>query len=255
MPSATQNIVMSDSQEIAVVTGGARGIGLATVRRLAQDGFRVHAIDRSRERLEQSVNALRSEGLQVSGTAIDVTDEHAVASVFEALPRVDAVVAAAGIFTIAPVDKMTVEEFRQVLDVNLTGVFLTIREAVRRMQPGGRIVAVSSRSVLGDLSLAHYIASKAGIVGLVRAVAVEMRSRLIAVNAVAPGFTDTELVRELGEERIAAMSAREPRGRPADPSEIAHAIAFLVSPQTQFITGQTLFVDGGKSLGGFAAAV
>jgi 3-oxoacyl-[acyl-carrier protein] reductase len=238
---------MSGNQEIAVVTGGARGIGLATVRRLAQDGFCVHAVDRSRERLEQSVSALRSEGLQVSGTAIDVTDERAMVSVFEALPRVDAVIAAAGIFTVAPIEKMTVEEFRQ--------VFLTIREAVRRMQPGGRIVAVSSRSVLGDRSLANYIASKAGIIGLVRAVAVEMRPRLIAVNAIAPGFTDTELVRELGAERIAAMSALEPRGHPADPAEIAHAIAFLVSPQTRFITGQTLFVDGGKSLGGFAAAI
>jgi 3-oxoacyl-[acyl-carrier protein] reductase len=246
---------MSGNQEIAVVTGGARGIGLATVRRLAQDGFCVHAVDRSRERLEQSVSALRSEGLQVSGTAIDVTDERAMVSVFEALPRVDAVIAAAGIFTVAPIEKMTVEEFRQVVDVNLTGVFLTIREAVRRMQPGGRIVAVSSRSVLGDRSLANYIASKAGIIGLVRAVAVEMRPRLIAVNAIAPGFTDTELVRELGAERIAAMSALEPRGHPADPAEIAHAIAFLVSPQTRFITGQTLFVDGGKSLGGFAAAI
>jgi 3-oxoacyl-[acyl-carrier protein] reductase len=246
---------MSGNQEIAVVTGGARGIGLATVRRLAQDGFRVHAVDRSRERLEQSVSTLRGEGFQVGGTAIDVTDERAMVSVFEALPRVDAVVAAAGIFTVAPIEKMTVEEFRQVIDVNLTGVVLTIREAVRRMQPGGRIVAVSSRSVLGDRSLANYIASKAGIIGLVRAVAVEMRPRLIAVNAIAPGFTDTELVRELGAERIAAMSALEPRGRPADPAEIAHAIAFLVSPQTKFITGQTLFVDGGKSLGGFAAAI
>jgi len=89
----------------------------------------------------------------------------------------------------------------------------------------------------------------------VRAAAVELRPRLISVNAIAPGFTDTDMIRELGEDRMAAASAREPRGHPADPAEIAHAIAFLASPRTHFITGQTLFVDGGKSLGGLTAGL
>ncbi len=246
---------MNDNPEVAVVTGGARGIGLATVRRLAQDGFRVHALDLLGDVLEASMVSLRREGLDVRGTALDVTNEASMVAAFESLPRLDAVVAAAGVASVVPVEKLSAAEFRRVVDVNLTGVFLAMREATRRMQAGGRIVAVSSRGVLGDRNTSHYIASKAGVVGLVRAIAFEMRSRLISVNAVAPGFTDTDMIRELGAEAMGAAAAREPRGRPADPAEIAHAISFLCSPLTQFITGQTLFVDGGKSLGGFGAAV
>lgn len=244
---------MNDDREVAVVTGGARGIGLATVRRLAQDGFHVHALDRLADVLDASTRELAAEGLEVSSTALDVIDEAAVVAAFDALPRVDAVVAAAGTASVMPLEEIPVEEFRRVLDVNLTGVFLVVREAARRMHAGGRIVAVSSRGILGDRATASYISSKAGVIGLVRAAAVEMRPRFISVNAVAPGFTDTEMIRSLGPERMADSAAREPRGRAADPSEIAHAIAFLVSPETSFITGQTLFVDGGKSLGGLGA--
>lgn len=246
---------MNSHREVAVVTGGARGIGLATVRRLAEDGFRVHAVDLMAETLDASVAALRAESLDVIGTALDVTDEPAVLALFDSLPRVDAVVAAAGIAKVAPIEDVTLADFRQVLDVNLVGVFLFVREAARRMEAGGRIVAISSRGILGDTATSSYIASKAGVIGLVRAAAVELRGRLISVNAIAPGFTDTEMIRELGEDRMAAAAAREPRGHAADPDEIAHAIAFLASPRTHFITGQTLFVDGGKSLGGLTAGL
>lgn len=246
---------MRQTKEIALVTGAARGIGLATVKRLAEDGFHVHAVDRLDAPLKAAIEALRREGFDVDWTAADVTDEAAMISIFNALPRLDALVAAAGIASVHPLEQLSVAEFRRVVDINLTGVFIAMREAAKRMQAGGRMVAVSSRGILGDQATAHYIASKAGVVGLVRAIAVELRLRLIAVNAVAPGFTDTDMIRELGPERMAASAAREPRGHAADPCEIAHAIAFLVSPKTQFITGQTLFVDGGKSLGGLTAGL
>ncbi len=242
-------------RKVAIVTGAARGIGLATTRRLAEDGFRVLALDRLEDALRPAIGALTAEGLDIEWRAVDVTDEAAMVDAFASLPRVDALATVAGIASVYPIEQLSVAEFRRVVDVNLTGTFIAIREAARRMTAGGRIVAVASRGILGDQSTSHYIASKAGVVGLVRAAAVEMRARLIAVNAVAPGFTDTDMIRELGPERMAASAAREPRGRAADPAEIAHAIAFLLSPMTQFITGQTLFVDGGKSLGGLTAGL
>jgi 3-oxoacyl-[acyl-carrier protein] reductase len=248
-------VLQENARRIAVVTGAARGIGLATARRLAEDGCQVLALDRLADALEPAVAALVAEGLDVTARAVDVTDEAAMTAAFDTLPRVDALVAAAGIASVFAVEDLSVEEFRRIVDVNLTGVFIAMREAARRMTAGGRIVAIASRGILGDHSTSHYIASKAGVVGLVRAFAFELRPRLIAVNAVAPGFTDTDMIRELGAERMAASAAREPRGHAADPAEIAHAIAFFASDHTQFVTGQTLFVDGGKSIGGLTGPI
>ena len=118
------------------------------------------------------------------------------------------------------------------------------------MVAGGRIVTISSRGALGGTRFAHYVASKAAVIGLTRAMAMELRPARIAVNSVAPGFTDTPMTRSAPPEMFAAWEAIEPAGKAADPAEIAHAIAFFAAPGTRFITGQTLFVDGGKSLGG-----
>ena len=120
------------------------------------------------------------------------------------------------------------------------------------MKAGGRIVTISSRGALGGTRFAHYVASKAAVIGLTRAMAMELRPRQISVNSVAPGFTDTPMTRSAPPEMFAAWEALEPAGKAASPAEIAHAVAFLASPMTTFITGQTLFVDGGKSLGGLA---
>jgi len=134
--------------------------------------------------------------------------------------------------------------------VNVIGTFLPAQEAARRMHAGGRIVTVSSRGALGGTRFAHYVASKAAVIGLTRAMAMELRARQIAVNSVAPGFTDTPMTRSAPAEMFAAWEQLEPSGKAATPDIIADAIAFLASPGTRFITGQTLFVDGGKSLGG-----
>ena len=118
------------------------------------------------------------------------------------------------------------------------------------MTAGGRIVTISSRGALGGTRFAHYVASKAAVIGLTRAMAMELRGAQIAVNSVAPGFTDTPMTRSAPAEMFAAWEKIEPSGKAASPDDIANAIAFLSASSTQFITGQTLFVDGGKSLGG-----
>jgi 3-oxoacyl-[acyl-carrier protein] reductase len=168
----------------------------------------------------------------------------------DAQPRVDAMVCAAGIYNDARILDLTEDAFRQMLDVNVIGTFIPAQEAARRMGTGGRIVTISSRGALGGTRFAHYVASKAAVIGLTRAMAMELRERGIAVNSVAPGFTDTPMTRSAPSEMFAAWEALEPGGKAATPDLIANAIAFFAAPGTQFVTGQTLFVDGGKSLGG-----
>ena len=243
---------MRTDREVAFVTGAAQGIGLATVKRLAADGFRVIAIDRAANRLDPAVSALAADGLDVVAAIADVCDRAAVAAVLDAETRVDVMVCAAGIYNDASFLDLDEADFRTMLDVNVIGTFIPAQAAARRMQAGGRIVTISSRGALGGTRFAHYVASKAAVIGLTRAMAMELRSARIAVNSVAPGFTDTPMTRSAPAEMFAAWEALEPEGKAADPAEIANAIAFFAAPSTRFITGQTLFVDGGKSLGGLS---
>jgi 3-oxoacyl-[acyl-carrier protein] reductase len=234
------------------VTGAAQGIGRATVERLAREGFRVVAMDRQRERLEAAVEALRAKGLDIVPAVCDVCDRAGVVAALQTQPRIDALVCAAGIYNDAPLLDLTDAAFRQMLEVNVMGTFIPAQEAARRMQAGGRIVTISSRGALGGTRFAHYVSSKSAVIGLTRAMAMELRARQIAVNSVAPGFTDTPMTRSAPPEMFAAWEQLEPGGKAASPEVIADAIAFLASPSTRFITGQTLFVDGGKSLGGLS---
>ncbi|MGL4442547.1 MAG: SDR family NAD(P)-dependent oxidoreductase [Alsobacter sp.] len=241
---------MQPSSEIAFVTGAAQGIGHAVARRLAEDGFRVVAIDRNAAPLEVAVAAMRAAGHDVVAAPCDVCDRAGIAAILGREARVDVMVTAAGIYEDARVLDLGEDAFRRMLDVNVVGTFIPAQEAARRMAAGGRIVTISSRGALGGTRFAHYAASKAAVVGLTRAMAMELRQARIAVNSVAPGFTDTPMTRSAPAEMFSAWEALEPSGKAASPEEIAHAVAFLASPRTSFITGQTLFVDGGKSLGG-----
>lgn len=237
----------------ALVTGGASGMGLAIVERLARDGFRVVMADRNGALAEKESRALADRGLDVSHRVVDLADEAATRALASALPPLAALVNNAGLFDERTFFDVTSDDYRRAFDVNLLAVATLTQEAARTMQPGAKIVNIASRAYLGAKNHPHYVASKAALVGYTRASAMELAGRGILVNAIAPGLIDTPLLRNLTPERMATQLALQPTGRAGRPEDIANAVSFLAAPHMDFITGQVIFVDGGKSLGGSGA--
>jgi 3-oxoacyl-[acyl-carrier protein] reductase len=238
---------------VALVTGGASGMGLATVERLARDGFSVAMVDRDRALAEREAQRLQAMGLSVQAHVLDLTDEAAVRALVDQLSPVQVLVNNAGIFDERKFDVVSSADFRRAYEVNLIAA-ATLTQAVSQQMPdGGRIVNIASRAYLGARNHPHYVASKAALVGYTRASAMELAPRGILVNAIAPGLIDTPILRALTPERLAAQLALQPTGKAGQPEDIAQAVSFFASAQTGFITGQVLFVDGGKSLGGSGA--
>lgn len=234
-----------------LVTGGGSGIGRAVARSFADAGDHVTISGRRLEALKGTDN-----GAGMDCRVVDITNEAQVASLFDQPYNV--VVANAGIAPAGPVAKTTLDVWEDTLKVNLTGVFLTFREALRDMEPGGRLIAMASTASLqGGANIAPYVASKHGVLGLVRSLAIEVARKGITCNAVCPGFVDTEiahaavenLMQRMGwdEETAAAkLVGRNPMKRMITPDEVVTAVRFLASEDATMINGHALSVSGGE---------
>lgn len=230
---------------IAVITGGSGGIGGAIAQRLSEAGATVHLLD-----LKES--ALPAAHFQ----RVDVSDEAAVDTAFDAIGRaagkIDYLVCCAGIYRPKPFLELLLEDWRQTLQINLTGYFLCCRAALRFMRPQtfGRIVMFSSMAArTGGVNAAHYSASKGGVLGLMRSLAVESAAENIRVNAISPVLTDTPMPRAVvSDEYLQSRKAQIPLGRIGDVRDMAEACMFLLSDDSSYVIGQDLRVNGGSTL-------
>lgn len=246
---------MSDLvSKVAVVTGGSRGIGKATVRRLLEEGCRVAFCGTQEKVLEQTAEDLKG-GENLFYTVVDVSQEESVKKFAEAVlnrwGQVDILVNNAGIVKDGLLLRMTKDDWQHVLDVNLKGAFLMTRAFVRPMMKKrwGRIVNVTSIvGIRGNTGQANYAASKAGLIGLTKTVAQEFAGRGITCNAVAPGFIETDMTAGLDEKMRQGLLEKIPLGFLGKPEDVSETIAFLVSEKARYITGQVICVDGGMIL-------
>ena len=243
---------------VAVVTGAAQGIGAATALRLAEEGAAVAVVDLTAERARGTVDAIIAGGGTARAYGCDVADHEAVTAVFdrivEELGGLHILVNNAGITRDNLFFRMPKSDWDAVLGINLTGTFNCAQAAQAHMvkQRYGKIVSLSSRSALGNRGQANYAAAKAGIQGLTATLAIELGPYGINVNAVAPGYIATamtaataERVGSTAEEHQQLVSARTPLRRVGQPAEIASVVAFLASDDASYVSGQTLYVNGG----------
>jgi 2-hydroxycyclohexanecarboxyl-CoA dehydrogenase len=240
---------------VAVVTGGASGIGLGVGRRFAAEGHRVALLDRDGAAVEAAATELSDTGAKVIGVQVDVVDSAAVVAAFARvrsdLGPVEILVTSAGIESFQALLDITVESWDEIIAVNLTGTFNCVQVAARDMLAGGwgRIVTISSQSAQsGAPNMAHYSASKGGVISLTRALSVELARSGVTANTIAPSIVDTPMARHAMESGdfpgIDAIAPMIPLGRAGTPDDIAVCCSYLCSDDS-YITGQILAVNGG----------
>ena len=247
---------MTMNESVALVTGGSRGIGRAICLELARQGAAVAVNYAGNEQAAQeTVEACRALGVQAEAFQADVSDpaacESLIAQVKERFGRLDILVNNAGVTRDGLLMTAKPEDFDKVLDTNLKGAYFCMKAAAKVMmrQRYGRIVNLSSVVGLrGNPGQTGYAASKAGILGLTKAAAKELATRNITVNAVAPGFIETDMTAVLPEKAKTAMLATIPMAAPGQPEDVARAAAFFARPESAYITGQVLCVDGGMAV-------
>jgi len=241
--------------KVAVITGGAQGIGKAAVKRFAEEGAVVIIWDVNEEKASSTINEFRNICDKISFQKVDVTKLESVTEaakqIIEKHQKIDILINNAGITRDASFLKMTSEQWQQVIDVNLTGVFNCTKAVAPFMVDKlyGKIVSTSSVvGLYGNFGQTNYVATKSGIIGMTKVWARELGRKGINVNAVAPGFIATEMVSTVPEKVLEMLKERTPLGRLGEPEDIANAYLFLSSDESKFINGAVLSVDGGLVL-------
>ena len=242
------------SGQVAIVTGASQGLGKAMAEALGKSGAHVICVARNAEKLADTVSNITAAGGTAEARAISVTDGQQVEDLFESLleekDKIDIVVNNAGITrdTLLPI--MSDEQWDDVIETNLRGAFLFCRAAAKAMMRAryGRIINISSVSgLIGNAGQTNYSASKAGMIGLTRSLSKELAKRKVTVNAVAPGFIESEMTEALGDSILKEVKKNIPAARIGKAEDVSACVLFLASPAASYVTGQVLTVDGGMT--------
>ena len=241
------------NKRIALVTGATKGIGKAIAKQLVEENYFVIAVDVDKEKGKILLDELGEDIIEF--ICADISKEDEVSDLFNHIKakynHLDVLINNAGIIRDNMIWNMSVEDFDMVMNINLKGTWLMCRECAKMMkvQLSGRIINIASRAWLGNRGQSNYSSSKAGIVALTRVLALELGRYNVLVNSVAPGLIDTPLTQKLKQDVRQKLIDAQPTKTMGKPEDVANVVSFLASEKTQFITGQTIYVDGGKSIG------